>query len=161
MSNVIAYIAMSEDGFISGENDDVGWVGEASWNSYSEFVKSCDVVLVGKNTFGLMTSEEFDDDTEYIVITRRTKLDAGKYKTLSIHSREDLPKGNKIGIIGGVNLINVLIKLKALDEIIIDNEAIKLGKGIKLFDEEPKLELIKSKKIGPKTTQKHYRVLYL
>lgn len=160
MSKVIAYIAVSEDGFIAGDNDDVDWVGEASWNSYSEFVKTCDKILVGKNTFDLMTSEEFEDDTDYLVITRQTKLNAGKYKTLSIHSKDDLPKGNKIGVIGGANLINELLKLKAIDEIIIDNEAIKLGKGIKLFDDEPKLELLSTNKIGPKTIQKHYKVIY-
>jgi dihydrofolate reductase len=155
-------MAISQDGFIAGENDETPWSNE-EWQAFQNFVKSCDVVLLGKRTFKIMQQQnELVDGPRYIVVTNDKQLDSGVFEKLAIHSKEDLPQVNKLGIIGGGDLNGRLAELGAIDEIILDREPVKLHEGITLFGRHnimPKLQKISSKQIGKATTQDHYRVI--
>jgi len=162
MTKVVLYMAISVDGYIAGENDDVDWVSEDSWQSYLEFVRSCDSVVVGKKTFAMMPKDEFISDTNYFVATNDSTVNTSDYEKISIKSKQDLPNGEKIGIIGGGTLNGSLAILALIDEVILDVEPIMLGSGKKLFGEQTpnfKLELLGSKRIGSGTIQNHYKVL--
>lgn len=159
---VILYMAISEDGFIAGLNDETHWSDE-EWLAFREFTKSCDVILMGRRTFQIMQKQdEFVEGPHYIVTTDDPSFETGTFEKRSIHQKGDMPKGNKVGIIGGGDLNGNLAKLGVIDEIILDSEAVKLGKGIKLFghyDVKPKLQLVDSKRLGHKTVQNHYKVV--
>lgn len=159
---VVLYMAMSADGFIAGPNDETPW-SDAEWQAFQEFVRSCDVCVLGRKTYEVMRDgNEFVDDAEYVVASNQLTFDAGGLPVIAIRSANDLPPGNKIGVIGGGELNGVLARLGALDEVILDIEPVILGAGKKLFGNQPvdiTLELRQTKRIGPSTTQLHYRVV--
>jgi dihydrofolate reductase len=161
MSNIL-YMAISQDGYIADVNDETPWSDDA-WNAFEEFVTSCDVVLMGRRTFQIMQkNNEFIDGPHYVVATSNQGVQRDGFTTAVINSREDIPRANKLGIIGGGELNGRLAKMDAIDEIILDIEPIELKAGIRLFgryDIPLKLKLLDSKKIGDATIQRHYRIV--
>ncbi len=71
---VILYLAITANGYIAGEHDEVEWVSEASWNSYLYIVKKIGCVIIGRRTYDLMKEDEFMDGVTYIVITHEKEL---------------------------------------------------------------------------------------
>ena len=162
MSKVVLYMAVSIDGFIAGSNNETPW-SDAEWEAYREFVKSCDVCLIGSRTYEVMkASDEFVDDVRYLVVTHNSSIDTGDFEKLSIKSANDMPKANRIGVIGGGELNGSLAALGVIDEIILDVEPVTLGQGKQLFgsrNPKLKLKLLSSKQLGYSTLQNHYEVL--
>lgn len=161
MSNIL-YMAISQDGFIADSNDETPW-SDAAWESFKDFVISCDVILLGRRTFQIMQeNDEFVVGPRYIVVTNSKDLLTGDLTKINISSKEDVPKAKKLGIIGGGELNGQLAKLNVINEIILDIEPIKLKTGIRLFgkyDIPLKLKLFDSKQIGDATVQRHYKVI--
>jgi dihydrofolate reductase len=160
MANIL-YMAISRDGFIAGSADETPW-SDAEWQSFQEFAKSCDLLLLGKRTFEIMKAGgEFVDGPRYTVVTNDQTINTFGLNKIAINTAADMPSGGKIGIIGGGELNGRLAKLGVIDEIILDIEPVDLGEGIRLFgdyDIPLKLELIGSTLIGKSTIQRHYRV---
>lgn len=161
MANIL-YMAISKDGFIAGPHDETPWSDE-SWSSFQEFVKSCDVVLLGRRSFTIMKDQdELIDGSRYIVVTHDRNLDTGNYEKRVIDSPRDIPDVGKLGIIGGGELNGSLAKLGVIDEIILDIEDMLLHEGIKLWGSyaiTPRLQKVSSKNLGKSVTQDHYKVL--
>jgi len=159
---IILYMAISADGFIADPHDETPWSDE-EWAAFQEFVKTCDIVLLGRRTYEIMPKQgDFVPDPEYIVVTNDPSLDTGKFRKLSIKSKSDLPQAERLGIIGGGELNGSLAKLGVIDEVILDVEPVTLGSGKRLFgdhDVQLTLELIESRKIGRSTIQNHYAVV--
>jgi dihydrofolate reductase len=157
----ILYMAISADGFIAGPHDETPWSDE-SWASFQDFVKTCDIVLLGRRTYEIMNKQnEFVDGPEYIIVTNDDSTDTGSLRKLSIKTKADLPQVEKLGVIGGGELNGSLAKLDVIDEIVLDVEPITLGNGKRLFgshDVQITLELIDSRKVGRSTIQNHYKV---
>lgn len=159
--SVTLYMAISADGFIAGLHDETPWSDDA-WTAFKEFISTCDVVLLGRRTYEIMAAQdEFVDGPEYIVATPNLQLNTGSLRKITIQSMDDMPKADKVGVIGGGDFNGSLAKLGLLDEIILDIEPIILGSGKRLFGDyevEFKLELIGSRKLGSDTVQNHYKV---
>lgn len=155
------YMAISADGFIASQNDETPWSNE-EWAAFQEFIKSCDIVLLGRRTYEIMAKqEEFIDGPEYIVVTDNESVSTGGLRKISIKEKADLPRVEKLGIIGGGELNGSLAKLNVIDEIILDIEPIVLGDGKRLFGSHNvalNLTLLGSQKIGLATIQNHYKV---
>lgn len=163
MSKVTLYMAISSDGFIADTDDKTPWSDE-EWEAFQLFVKSCDCVLLGRRTYEIMRGQdEFVEGPEYIVVTNNSSLDTGNLKKISIASKKDIPNKDNIGVIGGGELNYQIAKLGIINEVILDEETVKLHNGIKLFGnhEAPfTMQLLKSKRIGPNTVQKFYKPVY-
>ncbi|MBP7760189.1 dihydrofolate reductase family protein [Candidatus Saccharibacteria bacterium] len=162
MSKTIIYMAISTDGYIAGDNNDVDWVSGDSWNSYQRFVRSCDVVIVGKTTYTLMQPDEFVGGVRYLVATHDTDYDSGEYETITVTSRDDMPDVDTIGIIGGGEFNGSLAALGVIDEIILDIEPVILGSGKQLLGGHTPtihLELIASQQFSESTIQNRYKVI--
>lgn len=161
MSNVILYMAISVDGFVAGPNDETPW-SDQEWVAFQDFVKTCDICLLGRRTYEVMRdSGEFVAGPKYIVVTDNTAFDTGQYEKLSIKAATDMPTAQKVGVIGGGDLNGRLAQLGVLDEIILDIEPITLGAGKRLFgNREAKLnlKLLSTRQIGGNTIQNHYKV---
>src|SRR5690242_10477887 len=96
-------MALSADGYIAGPNDETPWSDE-EWAAFQDFVRSCDVCLLGRKTYEIMKGGDgFVSDTRYVVITSDAQYKAD-YPTATIRSAADLPAGDKIGVIGGGEL---------------------------------------------------------
>lgn len=159
---VILYMAISADGFIATPKDETPW-SDASWEAFRAFVKTCDVVLLGRHTYEIMRDQdEFINGPEYIVVTSYALFNTGRYQKINIKTKADLPKAVKIGVIGGGELNGRLAKIGVLDEIILDVEPIILGNGIRLFgdhDVKLKLELSSSEKLKSGALHNRYHVI--
>ncbi len=155
-------MAISRDGFIAGPDDETPW-SDAELKAFHGFIKSCDAVLLGRRTFELMKAEsQLVTGPRYIVATDNADLDTGKLEKLAIESATDLPKVDKLGIIGGGELNGRLASLDIIDELILDIEPVDLHEGIRLFgsyDIPLKLELLRSDLVGKATVQRHYKVI--
>jgi len=156
------YMAISADGFIAGTNDQTPW-SDAEWEAFQEFVKTCDIVLLGRRTYEIMQeSGDFVEGPECIVVTNDQSLKTGNFRKISIKTKDDLPQVERLAVIGGGELNGSLAKLGVIDEIILDVEPITLGNGKRLFgshDVQLKMELISSKRIGTSTIQNQYKVV--
>lgn len=163
MSNrAVLYMAISADGFIAGPNNETPWSDE-EWQAYRQFVKSCDVCLIGSNTYQVMKrSNEFVDGCKYIVATRDAGVDTGSFEKINIQIPQDLPKVKKLGVVGGGELNGLLMRMGVIDEVILDVEPVILGDGIKLFgshEVKVDLKLMNSKMLNESTIQNHYEVI--
>ncbi len=162
MSKVILYMAVSVDGFIAGSNNETPW-SDAEWEAYREFVKSCDVCLIGSRTYEIMkASDEFVDGAKYLVVTHGSSIDTGDFEKIAIQSTDDMPQVSRVSLIGRRELNGSLAALGVIDEIILDVEPVTLGQGKLLFGSHSpnlNLKLLASKQIGDSTLQNHYEVL--
>ena len=145
---VILYIAVSLDGFIAGNNDDLSWLPPNDDYGYEKFLTSVDTVLLGRRTYDIakafdpwpykkQTSIVFSRTTreneENIIFTKEKPVNALK---------EILQKpGKDIWLCGGAQLYAELNDF--IDEFIISIIPIILGEGIRLFsDKSMKMNLI-------------------
>lgn len=160
MRKVTLFIAMSLDGYITDNNGKVDWIqghGDDTENvdSYSEFIKETDTVIMGWNTYNQIVTELSPDEWVYdelesYVITHR-KGSSSKNITFTDTSPAELTKrlknkeGKGIWICGGANLIHQLINEQVIDRYYITVIPTVLGGGIKLFENinhEIKLRLV-------------------
>ena len=165
MRKAILFIAMSLDGYIADRNGGVEWLSghgdpEEDIDSWSEFVKNVDTVIMGHNTYTQIVTELSPDEWVYsglksFVIThdcveRSEKEDI----TFTSEAPEELlrrllkKEGKDIWICGGSKIIAPLISEDLIDEYHISVIPTILGGGLRLFPEagrELKLKLIRQR----------------
>mgnify|MGYP000465928516 FL=1 len=120
MKKISLFIAMSLDGYIADSKGSVEWLtgqgnDEDNIDSYSEFVKDIDTVVMGWNTYHQIVTElspnewVYNDFTTYVV-THNQKTSSDKINFTN-ESSVDLVKklreesGKDIWICGGATLI--------------------------------------------------------
>lgn len=161
MRKTVLFIAMSLDGYIADENGGVAWLNghgndEEQVDTYSEFVKDVDTVLMGWNTYHQVVTELSPDEWVYdglqtYVFTHKVCdsseqirfTDESPAKLLDRLKRE---AGKDIWICGGANLIQQLMAGDLIDRYHISVLPVLLGNGIRLFgpmEQERKLKLCK------------------
>ena len=170
---VVLYIAMSLDGYIADKNGELDFLSivhkEGEDYGYFEFINSIDTVLIGRKTFDWILShaEVYPHlDKKTYVITRqqlkeRENIQFYNGDIQSLISKLKSEKGNNIFCDGGAELVNLLLRNKLIDEMIISVIPIILGGGIKLFDDNilfQNLSLISSKPFESGLVQLHYNI---
>ena len=169
---VILYIATSLDGYIAKTNDDLSFLSiveqEGQDYGYADFVKTVDVVIVGRKTYDKVISMGFDfphADKEAYIVTRTPRPNIGSVKFYSgnlksLIDRLKSENGKNIFCDGGAEIVNELLKGDLIDEFIISVIPILVGNGTKLFKDgrpEQKLELVSVKSFDTGLTQLHYK----
>ena len=167
MRKTVLYIGMSLDGYIADPNGGVGWMNgqeESAENgdSYENFIKTVDTVIMGWNTYHQVTTELSVGEWVYEglttwVITHRTAEEGEKAAESPIlftdRSPCDLVKslkkeeGKNIWICGGADIVRQLMEEDLIDVYHISILPILLGDGIRLFqtsEKERKLRLIRT-----------------
>ena len=140
MKKISLFIAMSLDGYIADSKGSVEWLtgqgnDEDNIDSYSEFVKDIDTVVMGWNTYHQIVTELSPEDWVY---------DKNPVELIKELRKEN---GNGIWICGGANLIQQLVRADIIDCYYITVIPTILGSGIRLFekaDHEIKLRLLKT-----------------
>lgn len=173
MRKVILYIAMSLDGFIAKEDNDISFLDIVSIENedygYNDFYQSVDTVIMGRKTYDKIISliNEFPhkDKLSYI-LTRQERESTdniiyynGDLAELINNIKND--EGKDVFVDGGAEIVRQLIDLKLIDEMYISIIPILLGNGIRLFDQEKesKLKLIDSKHFVSGLVKLHYQIL--
>ena len=157
MRKTILYIAMSLDGYIADENGGVDWLagqdaGEENADTYSEFIKRIDTVVMGWNTYVQVKTElspeiwPYEELTSYVITHRNEKSTdnikfVGEEPCELIARLKEMP-GKDIWICGGSSIIQPLIRENLIDEYRISVIPTILGDGILLFGKrETELQL--------------------
>lgn len=162
MRKVTLFIAMSLDGYIADKDGGVDWLngqeedGE-NMDTYSDFIKGIDTIIMGWNTYHQLTSELSPEEWVYpeqvsYVITHREIPSTERIRFTS-ESPCDLVKrlreeeGNGIWICGGANIVRQLMETDLIDTLHISVIPTLLGDGVRLFgplEKEQKLRLVKT-----------------
>ena len=142
---LILYIAMSEDGFIAGPGDDLGFLEDFQTAGedygYSSFIDSVDTVIVGRKTYDKVKDMgyPYHEDKEVYVICRSPKetlaaslhFYSGAVPEL-IHRLKTTAKKD-LYCDGGAVLALHLFQLNVIVKIILSIIPTQLQKGTLLF----------------------------
>lgn len=162
MRKIRLFIAMSLDGYIADSQGSVDWLnGQGSdtenVDTYSEFVKDIDTILMGWNTYHQIVTELSPDEWVYdrfttYVLTHNEQASSENIRFVNINP-VDLVKslkeesGKDIWICGGANLVQQLVYEDIIDDYYITVIPTLLGSGIRLFENakhEIKLRLLRT-----------------
>lgn len=160
VKKVSLFIAMSLDGYIADSKGGVSWLtgqGDDSENidSYSEFVKDIDTILMGRNTYHQLITElspdvwVYDDFITY-VITHEENVSSDKIIFANENPGDLIKKlkeqgGKGIWVCGGADIVQQLVNENLIDIYYITVIPTILGSGIRLFENgknEIKLKLL-------------------
>ena len=141
---VILYIAMSEDGFIAGENDNIDFLNdyqtEGEDYGYFKFIESVGSVVVGRRTYDKVVGMgyPYHSDKEVYVITRAQKSSSENITyyngdITSLIEKLKLPNNGNIYCDGGSEVAHLLLTNNLIDEIILSVIPTQLKKGTLLF----------------------------
>ena len=149
-AKVILHICTSIDGFIADENGDSDFVFEAQETDpeFEKFYNSVDSVIIGRKTYDYLKDKQpkLFKEKDVFVITHYLRQ---KEKNVTfVHEDimgcvKDLKKKSKkdIWVLGGAEIVNILLKEKLLDKAVITTAPVVLGSGIRLFkDDNPCLK---------------------
>ncbi|GAK03610.1 dihydrofolate reductase [Geomicrobium sp. JCM 19037] len=145
---VVLFIAVSLDGYIATENEQLDWLFEVDGegdNGISAFYETVDTVLMGRKTYDWVKKETINEGFPYqdkrtFVFTNQF-LD-GEPSVQRVH--EDLESfvnqlkqesGKNIWLVGGGELVSSFLKADLLDEITVTVAPKLIGKGVRLFPE--------------------------
>lgn len=172
-TRIIMYLAISLDGFIARENDDVGFTYPRSFNNFKKMVASAGNCILGRRTFELGKSGgNFPlPNVLTVIVTSEPKEVENKWPNVVVTG------GSPSGIIkmlkkrgfstillgGGATLVSKFMKAGLINEVYLDIMPIILKNGKKLFGEEDhfeaKLRLLDIKRFSQNEFRVHYKVL--
>lgn len=160
MRKVIAYIAVSLDGYIADKNQDVAWLSgdgsdEQNFGSYPEFIETVDTVILGYTTYHQIITDlspdkwVYEGKQSYVLTSRecesRAEIIFTKQNIEDLIRKLKSVNGKNIWLCGGASIINQFHKLGLIDEYTITVIPTILGDGIRLFEtseDERKLKLL-------------------
>jgi dihydrofolate reductase len=157
MANIV-YIATSRDGFIATEEGGIDWLMEVpnpenSDFGFAEFMERIDALVMGRKTYEKVLSfgGEWPYGKKVFVMSRTLRavdpsLD-GKVELITGTPREIVMRLNSMGFkqlyIDGGTTIQSFLAEDLIDEMIITQVPVTLGKGIALFKDETVLKKFK------------------
>lgn len=145
---IVLYIAQSLDGFIARANGSIDWLNDfneeiagTTDNSYTEFLKGIDTIVMGRKcydqvlSFGewpyvgkkcyVFTSGELQKPPSNADVTRAE----GNVRAFV----GGACAGKRVWLLGGAGLAKAFVEEKLVDEYIISTIPIIIGSGIRLF----------------------------
>jgi dihydrofolate reductase len=170
------FIASSLDGFIAREDGSIDWLFTDNDYGYQEFYQSVDTVLMGRKTFekGLELGGGINptkDKKNYVFSGHRQLLDGKEtdveevefvdHDIIEFVERLVNSPGKDIWLVGGSEIISILLKANLLHDIILSIHPKILGKGIPLFKnirKEMDLKVINCNAYDSGLIQLHYTV---
>lgn len=173
MSKTILYIAMSADGFIASENDNLDFLHkyqiEGEDYGYQSFIEGVDAIIVGRKTYDVVIGLGFPyhPDKKIYVITRNEQRSIAENLLFYTGNLPELVSNLKsnttknIYCDGGAELAKSLIQHNLIDEIILSVIPTYLKSGTQLFDNgfvPAQFELINTTKYPIGLTQYHYQL---
>ena len=146
------YIAVTLDGFIARENGSLDWLlafpnPNQIDHGYGDFLAQIDALIMGRKTYdevlGFGIEWPYGNCKTYVV----TKNQDFTVKTDNTYTLFELNNSmidqlkseseKNIWLVGGGDLITQFLNLDAIDEMIFCMIPMVLGKGIRLFPDEP------------------------
>jgi len=167
MRKIKLFIACSLDGFIAREDGSVGWLFTGDYG-YRKFYDSVDTVLMGRKTYelGLKLGETYREKRTIVFTKRKNIKKVGNAEFVpdvaSFTKKLKAQRGKYIWLVGGSEIVSVLLNSSLIDELQIFVHPIILGKGIPLFSnikKEVKLKLVKTHAFKDGLVELHYKAI--
>lgn len=142
---VILYIAMSLDGFIAGKDDDLSFLDgyddyQIPQKAYQDLMADIDTIIMGRKTYtwllNHMDSWPYPDKETYVISrTAHEHKESIYFMKDSISLIHDLQsrEGKHIWLVGGSEIIAMLMKQNLIDQYLITLIPKILGSGTPLF----------------------------
>jgi len=152
MSEIRLFIATSLDGYIARENGSLDWLvnipnPSQTDHGYNEMIESTDVIVMGRKTYDEILGFGIDwpyENLKTFVVTGKPDFVPSTVNTFVLNNIESgtidflRTQSNKnIWLTGGGSLVTQFLNLGAIDEMTISIVPHILGKGIRLFADEP------------------------
>lgn len=168
---LILYISCTLDGYIAKPNDDLSFLNlvqkEGEDYGYYNFVANVDTIIVGRKTYQWIVDQGFEfphKDKDCYIITRQDIPNDGNLTFYNGSLKELVHRlkaetGKHIYCDGGAEVVNILLRERLLDEMIVSVIPTVVGTGTKLFQEqipEEELTLFSSKGYSTGLVQLHY-----
>lgn len=149
MRKIVLFIAMSLDGYIADTSGKVDWLAGQdndveSDDSYADFVKSVDTVIMGWTTYHQIVEElspgqwVYDNLQSYVITHRNFMSDSNvifvSEDPCTLVNRLKEKDGKDIWICGGADIVHQLMQNNLIDKYHISIIPTILGNGIRLFD---------------------------
>ena len=164
MRKIILFIATSLDGFISGQNDEIDWLFHDQDYGYKAFYNSIDTVIMGRKTYDISLKLEKEPFKENKIIVFSKKKNVEYIQTPIQFVKEiKKQKGKDIWLVGGSEIVSILLNNNLIDEMRIFIHPLILGKGKELFKDiknKIKLELVQTKHYDSGLVEVSYIVKY-
>ena len=142
----ILYIAMSTDGFIAGENDNLDFLNPYQMDGedygYKNFTDSVSHIIVGRKTFEVVQGMGFPYHSDKIVYVITNSTIHSNNKNIIFYNGDlaslikEIQSSSQMNIYcdGGAVLANSLLANDLIDEIILSIIPITLKSGTLLFE---------------------------
>ncbi|MBK5720181.1 dihydrofolate reductase [Dysgonomonas sp. Marseille-P4677] len=152
MRKIKLYIASSIDGYIAGSDGSLDWLSgypitpELNYG-YDQFFESVDTVVMGGRTYRDILNMDviypYESKISYIITRNQINHSNENIHFITdniVESISDLRKGQgkDIWLVGGGELISILLSHDLIDEMIITYIPTLLGDGIPLFPKSKK-----------------------
>lgn len=179
MRNIVYYVAISLDGFISGPEGDISGFTATSESDgirkYFEDLKNFDTVIMGKNTyefgyqFGLKPGEPAYPHMEHLIFSNSLEFKSPENSVKVVKPDmtflKDLKSenGSDIYLCGGGQFAGWLLDHGMIDQLIVKLNPILLADGMPLFGSSKRqvfLELVESKAYTHGLQLIHYNLKY-
>lgn len=149
MRKIVLFIAMSLDGYIADIEGKVDWLAGQDNDvegddSYADFVKSVDTVIMGWTTYHQIVTElspehwVYDNLQSYVITHRdctpKSNITFVSENPCTLVNSLKHKKGKDIWICGGADIVHQLMQNNLIDEYYISVIPTILGNGIRLFD---------------------------
>lgn len=163
MRKIVFYGAISLDGFLSDQNDNLQWLFDTDLNNtstYEKFEQNVDTFIMGRKTYAetkqMLNGQELYPSKEKIVFSHQllakdanTEFVDGDI-TQVVKNHQNKP-GKAIWIVGGGTILKPLLEENLIDEYWIQIAPVLLGTGKRLFEEGNyrfRLEFIETTQMG-------------
>ncbi|CAM3095934.1 dihydrofolate reductase family protein [Leuconostoc rapi] len=146
MRKIVFYGAISLDGFLADEEDDLQWLLDTNLggkSTYEAFEEQISTFVMGRKTFEiaqqLMGQQALYAGKEKVVFSRHNLIDQKDITyvsgdVVSIIKKYQQQSGDNIWIIGGGSILKPLLEANMIDEFWIQIVPILLGQGKRLFE---------------------------
>ncbi len=173
MREIKLFIVSSLDGYIARENEDVSWLFSNENYGYKKFYDSIDTVIMGRKTYekALELEEQPFKEKKCYIFTKNTTTTASLHTSKQnikvinnvIEFVEDLVNsdGKDIWLVGGTDIISLLINANLVNDIILSIHPLILGNGLPLFKDikrQVNLKLVNSITFKSGLIQMCYRI---
>ncbi len=168
---VIVFIAMSIDGFIAAENDNLDFLSiveqEGEDYGYNEFHNSIDTVIMGRKTYDKIVSFDVPfphSNKECYILTNNKELQSPSVQYYSNNVEALIAQlkskaGKNIFVDGGAQIVQLLLQKELIDEFIISIIPTTIGSGTRLFNSNSNQQLftlVQTKSFTKGLVQLHY-----
>lgn len=171
MRKIVFYGAISLDGFLSDQNDNLQWLFDTDLNNtstYEKFEQNVDTFIMGRKTYEetkqILNGQELYPGKEKIVFSHQPQVKDANTEFVDdditqIVKNHQNKAGKSIWIVGGGTILKPLLEENLIDEYWIQISPVLLGTGKRLFEEGNyrfRLEFIETTQMG-ELTELHFK----